>query len=92
MTLKPGTYRMGEEAISVCERYGLPPRELIPWLAGEMENAKRRAEAAEALKDAVRGIVKVEGVKLDEQTLTGLMGVLNEMLKELRGMKGGKPE
>jgi hypothetical protein len=36
--------------------------------------------------------VKVEGVKLDEQTLTGLMGVLNEMLKELRGMKGGKPE
>jgi ketopantoate hydroxymethyltransferase len=82
--MNPGTYRIGEDAILVCRHYGLPPKEVIPWLAKEMEYAKKRAAGAEDLKEMIRSIVVIEGVNLSVAQKGFFKDLFAAVLEELK--------
>lgn len=85
--MRPGTYRVGENAVTVCNRYGLPPKEIIPWLAKEMEYAKKRAADAENLKEMIRSIVMIEGVNLTVAQKGFFRDLFEAVLKEMASQK-----
>jgi hypothetical protein len=87
MKMKPGTYRIGPEAAAICEQYGLPPRELIPWLEANFQHAHKRAMEAEELKEVVRGIVTIEGVNLSKEQKEFFRDLFAGLLKAIQEMK-----
>ena len=85
--MKPGTYRVGAEAIAVCMRYGLAPKDLIPILEREVSQQRARAERSEGLKEMIRGIVMIEGVNLSPGTKEFFRDLFEAVLKEMASQK-----
>lgn len=85
--MKPGTYRVGVEAVAICTKYGLAPKDLIPVLEREVSQQRARAERAEGLKEMIRGIVLVEGVNLSQGTKEFFRDLFEAVLNEMASQK-----
>ena len=85
--MKPGTYRVGADAIAVCMKYGMAPKDIIPVLEREVSQQRARAERAEGLKEMIRGIVMIEGVNLSPGTKEFFRDLFEAVLKEIASQK-----
>jgi len=65
--LTPGTYRISQDAIDICNELRMAPKEAIVWQAGVMKTVLNREDMQKIVNDSVRQVTQVEGVMLHEK-------------------------
>ncbi len=65
--LTPGTYRIGQDAIDICNGLRMSPKDTIVWQAQVMKNILNESDMKKIVNDSVRQVVQVEGVMLHEK-------------------------
>lgn len=65
--LTPGTYRINQDAIDICNQLRMTPKEAIVWQSGVLNNVLNREDMQKIVNDSVRQVVQVEGVMLHER-------------------------
>ena len=65
--LAPGTYRISQDAIDICNELRMVPKDVIVWQAQVMKNILNESDMKKIVNDSVRQVVQVEGVMLHEK-------------------------
>jgi hypothetical protein len=86
--LAPGTYRIGQDAIDVCNELRMVPKDTIVWQAQVMKNILNESDMKKIVNDSVRQVVQVEGVKLHKDQKLFFQELFAGLMDYLRG--GGK--
>lgn len=86
--LTPGTYRIGQEAIDICNELRMDPKEAIVWQAGVMKTVLNREDMQKIVNDAVRQVTQVEGVMLHEKQKQFFREVFANLVTVMKGLVG----
>jgi hypothetical protein len=65
--MTPGTYRINQDAIDICNNLRLAPKDVIVWQAKTMKELLNKEDMAKIVNDSVRQVVQVEGVMLHDK-------------------------
>jgi hypothetical protein len=83
--LVPGTYRMSQDAIDICNGLRMAPKECIVWQAGVLKTVLNREDMQKIVNDSVRQVVQVEGVMLHEKQKGFFRDLFSGLLQAVKG-------